>query len=154
MEPGQALAARVSHFVVTGSSGRLGAALCEELRPLGSVYGIDLVSGPHTTHSPADITALFVALDRDDADVTVLHAGALHKPNVRTHTEQQFVDLNISSTLQLLLAAQGLMRAILRTFCYTSTTSVFGEHFQAGVGCAWIDGAWRGRTAMMVPHSR
>jgi nucleoside-diphosphate-sugar epimerase len=55
---------------------------------------------------------------------TVLHAAALHKPHVATHRRQDFVDINITGTLNLLEEAAA---GNVTTFVYTSTTSVFGD---------------------------
>lgn len=54
----------------------------------------------------------------------VLHTATLHKPHVTTHTRQQFVDVNISGTLNLLEAA---VRHGVAAFIFTSTTSAFGD---------------------------
>jgi nucleoside-diphosphate-sugar epimerase len=54
----------------------------------------------------------------------VFHAATLHKPHVATHGRQEFVDTNITGTLNLLEAA---VSAGVRSFIYTSTTSVFGD---------------------------
>ena len=54
----------------------------------------------------------------------VLHTAALHKPHVATHSRQDFVDVNVSGTLNLLEEA---VAAGVPAFVYTSTTSVFGD---------------------------
>jgi UDP-glucose 4-epimerase len=67
----------------------------------------------------------------------VLHAATLHKPHVATHTRQDFVDTNITGTLNLLEeAALGRVRA----FVFTSTTSTFGRALipPPGAPAAWI----------------
>ncbi len=53
----------------------------------------------------------------------VLHTATLHKPHVATHTRQDFVDTNITGTLNLLEEAT----AAGASFVFTSTTSVFGR---------------------------
>jgi nucleoside-diphosphate-sugar epimerase len=67
----------------------------------------------------------------------VLHAATLHKPHVATHSRQEFIDVNISGTLNLLEEATA---AGVRAFVYTSTTSVFGEALvpPPGEPAAWI----------------
>ena len=54
----------------------------------------------------------------------VLHAATLHKPHVATHSKQDFIDSNITATLNLLEEAkiQGV-----KAFIFTSTTSTFGD---------------------------
>ena len=54
----------------------------------------------------------------------VLHTATLHKPHVATHTRQDFIDTNITGTLNLLEEATA---AGVGAFVFTSTTSVFGR---------------------------
>ena len=54
----------------------------------------------------------------------VLHTATLHKPHVVTHSRREFVDTNITGTLNLLEAAVDVGAT---AFIYTSTTSVFGR---------------------------
>ena len=54
----------------------------------------------------------------------VFHAATLHKPHVATHRRQDFVDTNITGTLNLLEEA---VAAGVESIVYTSTTSVFGD---------------------------
>jgi nucleoside-diphosphate-sugar epimerase len=54
----------------------------------------------------------------------VFHAATLHKPHVATHSRQDFVDTNVTGTLNLLEEAAA---AGVESFVYTSTTSVFGD---------------------------
>ena len=54
----------------------------------------------------------------------VLHTATLHKPHIATHTRQDFVDTNITGTLNLLEEASA---AGVGGFVFTSTTSVFGR---------------------------
>jgi UDP-glucose 4-epimerase len=67
----------------------------------------------------------------------VLHTATLHKPHVATHTRQDFVDTNITGTLNLLEEATA---AEVGAFIFTSTTSVFGKALvpPAGSPAAWI----------------
>jgi len=67
----------------------------------------------------------------------VFHAATLHKPHVATHSRQDFVDTNISGTLNLLEEAAA---AGVESFVYTSTTSVFGDALvpPAGAPAAWV----------------
>jgi nucleoside-diphosphate-sugar epimerase len=68
---------------------------------------------------------------------TVFHAATLHKPHVSTHSRQEFVDVNITGTLNLLEEAA---TAGVRAFVYTSTTSVFGDALvpPPGAPAAWV----------------
>jgi nucleoside-diphosphate-sugar epimerase len=68
----------------------------------------------------------------------VVHAATLHKPHVESHPRTEFVDTNITGTLNLLeeAVAAGASR-----FVFTSTTSTFGRALApaAGEPAAWID---------------
>ena len=63
----------------------------------------------------------------------VVHTATLHKPHVATHTRQDFVDTNITGTLNLLEEA---VAAGVSSFVFTSTTSAFGASADAARGCA------------------
>jgi len=67
----------------------------------------------------------------------VFHAATLHKPHVATHTAQDFVDTNITGTLNLLEEA---VTTGVESFVFTSTTSVFGDALvpPAGAPAAWV----------------
>ena len=58
------------------------------------------------------------------AFICVFHAATLHKPHVATHSRQDFIDTNVTGTLNLLEEAAA---AGAESFIYTSTTSVFGD---------------------------
>ena len=123
--------------LVTGSSGHLGEALVRALRESGNeVVSLDIVAGPYTTEvgSICDFSCVrrcMVGIE------TIFHAATLHKPHVATHNRQNFIDTNITGTLNLLEAA---VTAGVRAFVYTSTTSVFGDALipAAGLPAAWI----------------
>ena len=59
----------------------------------------------------------------------VLHTATLHKPHVATHEQQQFIDTNITGTLNLLEAS---VENGVRSFIFTSTTSTFGDALTPG----------------------
>src|SRR4051794_5288490 len=88
--------------LITGSSGHLGEALFRTLRDLKrDVVGLDVAAGPFTDQvgSIADREVVRRAM----ADVRVVyHAATLHKPHVATHGRQEFVDTNVTGTLNLL----------------------------------------------------
>src|SRR4030095_11224326 len=81
------------------------------------------VASPYT-HTVGSISdRAFV--DRAVRDVkAVLHTATLHKPPVATCSPQDFVDTNVTGTLNLLeaAAANGVT-----AFVFTSTTSAFGD---------------------------
>jgi UDP-glucose 4-epimerase len=124
-------------ILVTGSSGHLGEALVRTLRDRGrEAIGIDIVGGPFTTQVGSITDRAFVARYMAGVGI-VLHAATLHKPHVATHSRQDFVDTNITGTLNLLEEAAA---ACVKAFVYTSTTSVFGDALipPAGAPAAWV----------------
>ena len=123
--------------LVTGSSGHLGEALALTLRDLGhEVIGLDILQGPFTTHVGSVADRSWVKHCMTGVQ-TVFHAATLHKPHVATHSRQDFVDTNITGTLNLLEEA---VTTGVESFIYTSTTSVFGDALvpPAGAPAAWV----------------
>src|SRR5262245_15175339 len=128
-------------ILVTGSSGWLGRFLVPRLGRDGhEVIGLD--------PSPAETTRVVGSVaDADLVRATILgngvqavvHAGALHKPNIATHRATDFVAVNVQGTLNLLEAAVAPESAVDR-FVFTSTTSVMiSKAIRAGAGrAAWI----------------
>src|SRR4051812_3737928 len=111
-------------ILVTGSAGHLGEALVRTLPAEGhEVVGLDVLASPHTTvvGSIADRALVKTAVDGVDA---IVHAATLHKPHVGSHGRQEFVDANITGTLNLLEEA---VKAGVSRFVFTSTTSAFGR---------------------------
>lgn len=124
-------------IVVTGSAGHLGEALVLTLREAGrDVVSTDLKASPLTDHTGDLADRELVKRVVRGADA-IVHAATLHKPHVATHTRQQFVDTNVTGTLNLLEEAvrQGVSR-----FVFTSTTSAFGDALTppASEPAAWI----------------
>ena len=126
-------------ILVTGSAGHLGEALVRMLKERGDdVRGLDIKPSPFT-----DIVGSIV-----DANVcheamvgvrAVLHTASLHKPHVATHSEQNFVDVNITGTLNLLQAS---VDHNVSAFVFTSTTSSFGSALTPKPGdekAVWIN---------------
>jgi nucleoside-diphosphate-sugar epimerase len=123
--------------LVTGSSGHLGEALVRTLRDLNhDVVGLDILESPFTTYV-GSITDRACVRRCMNGMQTVLHAATLHKPHVGTHSRQEFIDVNVTGTLNLLEEA---VAAGVESFVYTSTTSVFGDALipPQGAPAAWI----------------
>lgn len=116
--------------LLTGSSGWLGRFLAPRLREEGhEVVGLDVAPGPDTAivGSVADRCLVGRAVAGTDA---VIHAGALHKPDIARYPKQAFVDVNVAGTLGLLEAASA---AGCDRFVFTSTTSLMiSEAVRAG----------------------
>jgi UDP-glucose 4-epimerase len=123
--------------LVTGSAGHLGEALVRSLRHAQhEVVGLDVLPSPYTTDIGSIVDRACVR--RCMAGVqAVFHAATLHKPHVGTHRRQDFVDTNITGTLNLLEEAAA---AGVRSFVFTSTTSVFGDALvpPPGAPAAWV----------------
>ena len=123
--------------LVTGSSGHLGEALIRTLQAQRrDAVGVDILPGAFTHRVGSIVDRTFVR--RCMAGVTtVLHAATLHKPHVATHGRQDFIDVNVSGTLNLLEEAAV---AGVAAFVYTSTTSVFGDALvpPPGEPAAWV----------------
>ena len=129
--------------LLTGSSGWLGRFLAPALRAAGhAVVGFDAAPGRDTdvVGSVADRTAV----DRVFADHgidAVVHAAALHKPDIVRYPRQAFVDVNVTGTLNLLGAAAA-NRAT--RFVFTSTTSLMISQAirdEAADAAIWLDEA-------------
>jgi UDP-glucose 4-epimerase len=129
--------------LLTGSSGWLGRFLAPRLRAAGHrVIGLDVVAGKETdvVGSVADRPKV----DQVFADYgieAVIHAGALHKPDIARFPEKSFVDVNVTGTLNLLQAA---VAAGHDRFVMTSTTSLMISREIAeakGPAAVWLDEA-------------
>ncbi|ULU25651.1 NAD-dependent epimerase/dehydratase family protein [Dyella terrae] len=111
-------------ILVTGSSGHLGKALVRTLLDDGhEVIGLDVAEGPYTHRVGSIADRAFVKRCIAGA-ATVFHPATLHKPHVATHARQDFLDVNLTGTLNLLEEA---VATGVESFVYTSTTSVFGD---------------------------
>ena len=132
-------------ILLTGSSGWLGRYLAPRLRSVGhTVIGLDVAPGAdtHIVGSVADrATVDRVFAQGIDA---VIHAGALHKPDIERYPKQAFIDVNVTGTLNLLEAASanGCDR-----FVFTSTTSLMiSEAVRAGKSAGATEAAWLGES--------
>ena len=101
------------------------------------VSSLDIVPGAFTGRvgSIADRACVRAAM-RGGVEA-VLHAATLHKPHIATHSRQDFVDTNVTGTLNLLEEAT---EAGVGSFVFTSTTSVFGDALVPPIEApaAWI----------------
>ncbi len=103
--------------IVTGSAGHLGDALIRSFRAAGrSVVGVDLLPAPFTDAVGSICDRSFVRHCLRGA-AAVIHCATLHKPHVETHSNQEFVDTNVTGTLNLLEEA---VAAGVRAFVFTS----------------------------------
>ena len=119
-------------ILLTGSSGWLGRFLAPRLREKGhEIVGLDVAAGADTdvVGSVADkalVERLFAARGIE----AVIHAGALHKPDIARYPASAFEAVNVEGTRHLLdaAAAAGNDR-----FLFTSTTSLMiSEEIRSG----------------------
>jgi UDP-glucose 4-epimerase len=133
-------------ILVTGSAGHLGEALMRVLRGSGNeTLGLDIKGSPFTDRRGSIAERPFVRECMQGVEA-VLHTATLHKPHIATHTRREFVDTNVTGTLNLLEEA---VAAGVRSFVFTSTTSVFGRSLIPAEGepARWI-------TEEVVPQPR
>src|SRR5215813_14197844 len=124
-------------LLITGSAGHLGEALMRTLADSShNAVGLDIKPGAFTHLVGSIVDREFVKHCVKDMDA-VIHTATLHKPHVATHSHQEFVDTNITGTLNLLEAA---VAAGVTSFVYTSTTSAFGRALTPlpGTPAVWI----------------
>jgi UDP-glucose 4-epimerase len=126
--------------LLTGAAGWLGRHLSPRLVERGhSVTGLDIAPSPWTQAqgSVADL-ALVARLFREHRFEAVIHAGALHKPDIARFPARAFIDANVAGTLNLLeeAAAAG------GRFVFTSTTSLMissAIRAKEGDAAVWLD---------------
>ena len=133
-------------LLLTGSSGWLGRFLAPRLRADGQlVTGLDIAPGAETDviGSVADRALIDLTFGEYGIEA-VIHAGALHKPDIVRYPESAFRQVNVEGTRNLLEAA---VAAGHERFVFTSTTSLMitaairaGNAGGARVA-AWLDQA-------------
>lgn len=110
------------------------------MRVLGAegldIVGLDTVDSPYTNTAGSIVDRACVRHCVDGVDA-IVHAATLHKPHVGSHRRQEFVDTNVTGTLNLLEEA---VAAGVGRFVFTSTTSAFGRALTPppGAPAAWI----------------
>jgi UDP-glucose 4-epimerase len=115
----------------------MGEALMRTFRERGQdAISVDVLPSPFTD-VVGDIADRAVVDECMRGVTHVLHGATLHKPHVVSHSRQDFVDTNITGTLNLLEAS--VVNQV-KAFIFTSTTSTFGDALTppAGSPAAWI----------------
>ena len=139
-------------ILLTGASGWLGQTLAPRLRALGHmVIGLDPAPSQHAqlVGSIADRDLVRRAIAENGVDA-IVHSGALHKPDIERRPREDFIEVNIRGTFNLLeeAVANGVGR-----FVFTSTTSLMiSETIRAGLAGGAARAAWL--TEDMVPEPR
>ena len=123
--------------LVTGSSGRLGRSVVELLRSKNiQCIGMDLL--------PSDTTDVLADI-RDKNDILkitkgvghVIHTAAVHGRHMDMNMPRsEFVETNIMGTLNLL---EESVEAGVKSFIYTSSTSVYGKSMEDTSSAVWVD---------------
>lgn len=120
--------------LVTGTSGRIGAAIATKVANGHDVIGVDKVPGAHTKivgdlREPNRVDEWVAGID------AIIHTAGLHAPHVGLQSDQEFVDTNVGGTEALLKAA---LRHGVRKFVYTSTTSIYGAAMVPTDRAVWV----------------
>ena len=127
--------------LLTGSSGWFGRFLAPRLRAVGHVViGLDVAPGADTQTIGSVADRMLVDRACSDHGIeAIVHAGALHKPDITRVPAQAFVEVNVTGTLNLLQAA---VAAGHDRFVFTSTTSVMVSQAvrqELGSAAVWLD---------------
>src|SRR3954464_14000983 len=91
-------------ILLTGASGWLGQTLASRLRALGHmVIGLDPVASEHVQFvgSVADREFVRRAIVGNGIEA-IVHSGALHKPGIERRPREDFIEVNIRGTFNLL----------------------------------------------------
>jgi nucleoside-diphosphate-sugar epimerase len=121
--------------LVTGSSGRIGGAICARLSLRHQVVGLDLRPGPLTSAVGDICDSRLLAATCAGLDA-VVHTASLHAPDLEIRSAGDFRQTNVEGTRRL-LAACG--EAGISRFVYTSTTSLYGHALMpGGKGAVWV----------------
>ncbi|GAC1371882.1 MAG: NAD(P)-dependent oxidoreductase [Ktedonobacteraceae bacterium] len=137
-------------ILITGSSGRLGAAIAQLLSINHEPFGIDLVPGPWTRQL-ADITDRRLVGKLVKGMDAIIHTASLHQPHLATHSPQQFLAVNVTGTLNLLEAAA---QHSARRFVYTSSTSLYGHALLPQRRAVWVTEELRPRPRDIYDHTK
>lgn len=125
---------RQPRVLVTGSSGRVGAAVARRLALDYQVVGIDVVPGPFTTVVGPIEDPCYIARALRGVEA-IVHTAALHAPHVGNTPAARFITVNVDATRRLLDLAltNGVRRLV-----YTSSTSVYGHALVPDGGARWV----------------
>lgn len=123
-------------ILITGAAGKLGSTAVESLRRAGhQVTGIDLTASS-TTDYVIDIRDLKSLIDLTGGFDAIIHTAALHgKQMDEGYDRQNFVDTNISGTLNLLSVC---VQNGIRRFLFISSTSLYGKAMVSQREAVWV----------------
>jgi UDP-glucose 4-epimerase len=139
-------------ILLTGASGWLGQTLAPRLRALGHiVVGLDPVGSEQTqlVGSVSDRDLVRRAIVENDIEA-IIHSGALHKPDIERRRREDFIEVNIRGTFNLL--EEAVANRVGR-FVFTSTTSLMiSQAIRDGAAGGAARAAWL--TEDIVPEPR
>lgn len=121
-------------ILITGSSGHSGSQIAALLGKTYDIVGVDIAEGKYTSDI-GSLTNKDFLLRATEGVTAIIHTASLHAPHVFTHSRKDFIDTNISGTLNLLEASESNE---VRKFIYTSTTSLYGESLNDENQAVWI----------------
>jgi nucleoside-diphosphate-sugar epimerase len=120
--------------LLTGSSGRIGTAIARFLQGKVETVGMDKRPGPFTDFliDIRDRKSVFACVKQVDA---VIHCAALLTPHVGFLSEDEFWQVNVQGTKNLLEAC---LQHNVKRFVFTSTTSVYGDAMLDPEKAVWV----------------
>lgn len=123
--------------LVTGSAGRLGRVIVELLRERGlDCVGMDILESA-TTDVRADIRERKEIAGIIKNISHVIHTAAVHGRHMDMDVPRaDFIETNILGTLNLLEAS---VEHKIKSFIYTSTTSIYGKSMENSNAAVWVD---------------
>jgi nucleoside-diphosphate-sugar epimerase len=121
-------------ILVTGSTGRVGRAIYVRLCAEHELIGFDVApsSTADVVASIHDEDAVAAALRGVD---TVIHAAALHAPQVGHRPDEEFEAINVRGTQRL---ARLALDAGVKRLVFTSTTALYGSGAASGESASWV----------------
>lgn len=129
--------------LLTGSSGRIGSAVARFLQGKIETVCTDNREGP-LTHCIVDIrekAKVFECVKDVDA---VIHCAALLTPHMGLFSEDEFWQVNVQGTENLLEAC---LKYNVKRFVFTSTTSIYGDALVHPKRAVWV-------TEELLPNPR
>lgn len=124
--------------LITGVQGQLGKMLLDELSEAYNVKGIDIISSKineKDNYSQIDIRHfgdVYRVLDGVDY---IVHTAALHGVDLKSRSNLEFHETNVTGTLNLLESSKiyGIKK-----FIFLSSTSIYGKSSENKSNSAWL----------------
>jgi len=130
-------------ILVTGSAGRVGRNIYIHLMRQYQVVGLDMTPCSTIDYIGDIRDPILIKSALKDVDF-IVHAAALHAPHVGLRPDDDFIDINVRATEQLI--NMGIEQGISR-FVYTSTTALYGYASTPKDKAGWV-------TEQVIPQPR